>query len=138
MTYYAAKGLAFQKGLEQFGKMMPKKRFYSLKRGYEATKGRECTELNFIHWVICVAGREEKGTQQRLIRPNPEDPTNPGRPFCKKKCQYRQSYNGYSLQKNALRSELASMIQSERCGWNLKLNHIGGHPLDYAPCIYRS
>ena len=47
-------------------------------------------------------------------------------------------YDGFTLQKNALRSELASMIDPIRCGWKLKPNCIGGHPLDYAPCVYGS
>lgn len=56
-------------------------------------------------------------------------------PVCSLDCRYRQQFSGFDLQRNALRSELASMVDSARCGWNLKPGHLGGRPLDYAPCI---
>lgn len=71
------------------------------------------------------------------MRPRPTDPENNGpRPECAADCNYRQEYTGFALQRNALRFELASMIQPFRCGWNIKPGRIGGDPLDYEPCIY--
>lgn len=71
------------------------------------------------------------------MRPNPVDPTNVDEPpICREDCHYRQKFNGYELQQNALRTETASMVQSERCGWNIKPGRIGGHPLDYEACIF--
>jgi len=72
------------------------------------------------------------------MRPTPlcqDDPTTP--PECEAECRYRQKFNGFTLQRNALRSELATMVDPYRCGWNLKPGKMGGHPLDYAPCIWR-
>lgn len=71
------------------------------------------------------------------VRPKPVDPTNPEpAPFCKKECGWRQPFIDNHLQSNALRFEIISPDKN-RCGWNLKPNFIGGHPLDYAPCIYK-
>lgn len=69
-------------------------------------------------------------------RPVPEDYTNPDVPVCVTNCEYRITFDGYDLQRNALRTETAHMVQRERCGWNLKQGTIGGHPLDYAPCTF--
>lgn len=70
--------------------------------------------------------------------PSPIDPeNNEPPPKCSKDCLYRHHFNGFDLQRNALRSELASMIDKRRCGWNIKPGHIGGHTLDYAPCTYK-
>lgn len=69
-------------------------------------------------------------------RPKAEDPTNSDPPLCVDDCIWRQKYTGFALQRNALRSELASMIEHFRCGWNLKPGLIGGQPLDYAPCTH--
>lgn len=70
-------------------------------------------------------------------RPTPVDPSNTDEPpICVKDCRFRQKFTGFTLQRNALRSELASMVAADRCGWNLKPGHIGGHPLDYAPCDF--
>lgn len=69
-------------------------------------------------------------------RPKAEDPTNSDPPLCADDCTWRQKYTGFALQRNALRSELASMIEPFRCGWNLKPGLIGGQPLDYAPCTH--
>ncbi len=70
------------------------------------------------------------------MQPAPADPANTDPPTCSKECGYRLRFVGYDLQRNALRMETASMVQAERCGWNLKPGRIGGHPLDYAPCTY--
>ena len=71
------------------------------------------------------------------MQPNPSDPTNTDiPPTCKPDCPYRQKFGGYDLQRNALRMETVSLVQSERCGWNIKPGKIGGHPLDYEACIY--
>ena len=72
-----------------------------------------------------------------IVRPTPADPENSEPPACKKDCKYRQIYNGFSLQKNALRCELASMIVPERCGGNILPGRIGGDPINYAPCYYK-
>jgi len=71
------------------------------------------------------------------VRPIAADPTNMGRPYCSEKCKWRQSYNDCHLQKNALRVELGWIIEKDRCGWNLKPGHPGGHPLDYMPCTFK-
>ncbi|MCD6186235.1 MAG: hypothetical protein J7K84_10725 [Deltaproteobacteria bacterium] len=69
--------------------------------------------------------------------PVPSDSDNPGPiPECSVDCQWRKPFNDFALQKNAIRSELASMIASIRCGWNLKKGALGGHPLDYEPCTF--
>lgn len=71
------------------------------------------------------------------MRPKPVDPENTDAPpECKAGCPYRQAFTGFDLQRNALRSELASMIIPWRCGWNIKPGKIGGHPLDYAECTH--
>lgn len=71
------------------------------------------------------------------MRPRPVDPQNTDDPpECVAGCRYLMKYDGFALQKNALRSELASMVDPIRCGWNLKPDCIGGHPLDYAPCVF--
>ena len=71
------------------------------------------------------------------MRPVPVDPSNTDDPpKCSADCRYRQRFDGFELQKNALRSELANMIEPLRCGWNLEPGMIGGRPLDYAACIY--
>lgn len=68
-------------------------------------------------------------------RPTPIHPENKEEPpFCSADCTYRQKFTGFDLQRNALRSELATMVDPWRCGWNLKPGCIGGRPLDYAPC----
>ena len=70
------------------------------------------------------------------LHPKASDPTNTDPPLCAVDCTWRQKYTGFALQRNALRSELASMIEPFRCGWNLKPGRIGGDPLDYEPCIH--
>jgi hypothetical protein len=83
-----------------------------------------------------VFGQWEDGYNVKK-RPIPIDNTNSDiPPVCKKKCKWRRKYNNFSLQSNALRVEAASMVATWRCGWNLKSNRIGGHPLDYAPCTF--
>lgn len=67
-------------------------------------------------------------------RPDPADPENTGAPACEPACRWMQRFDGYTRQRNALRAEVAHLVQSERCGWNLLPGKIGGHPLDYAPC----
>lgn len=67
-------------------------------------------------------------------RPVAADTENLGAPVCASGCRYKQAFGGFDSQRNALRIELASMVQRERCGWNLLPGRIGGHPLDYAPC----
>lgn len=67
-------------------------------------------------------------------RPIPADPKNTGAPVCERACRWMRRFDGYTRQRNALRTEVASMVQPERCGWNLIRGRIGGHPLDYAPC----
>ena len=70
-------------------------------------------------------------------RPQATDPQNDGpAPICAEECRYRQKFTGFALQRNALRSELASMIEPYRCGWNIKPGALGGRPLDYEPCIH--
>lgn len=72
-------------------------------------------------------------------RPQFPYPVDPDRtaipPECTKNCQWRQAFH-WDLQRNALRLEAPNMVEKYRCGWNLKPGHIGGDPLDYAPCIY--
>lgn len=71
------------------------------------------------------------------MQPKPVDPANTDNPpSCKADCPYRQTFKGYDLQKNALRTETASLVQAERCGWNIKPGKLGGRPLDYEACIY--
>jgi len=72
------------------------------------------------------------------MRPTPADPTNPGTPpECAADCQWRQKFEGFDLQRNALRTETAHLVEPYRCGWNIKPDSMGGHPLDYEPCTYR-
>ena len=72
------------------------------------------------------------------MRPVPTDPANTDTPpKCVDECRWRQKYEGFDLQRNALRTETAHMIDPYRCGWNLKPRRIGGKPLDYSACIYR-
>ena len=72
------------------------------------------------------------------MRPIAIDPTNTDdAPICRVDCPYLMRFNSYALQRNAIRSELAHMIHQWRCGWNIKPNRIGGHPLDYEPCIFK-
>lgn len=72
------------------------------------------------------------------MRPVAADPTNPGLPpACSNDCRWRQVFNDYDLQRNSYRMEMASMVEEYRCGWNLKPGKIGGHPLDYATCIFK-
>ena len=93
--------------------------------------------------VICgystynqVLGMWEDGFNVKKC-PIPVDNTNNDiPPICQKNCKWRMKYNDFSLQINAIRTEVASMVAVERCGWNLKPNRIGGHPLDYAPCTF--
>lgn len=68
------------------------------------------------------------------LRPVPADPENTNPPVCKRGCKWLQVFSGYDRQRNALRIETASLVQEDRCGWNLLPGRIGGHPLDYAPC----
>lgn len=73
------------------------------------------------------------------MRPKPVDPTNTDiPPTCEQDCPYRQKFEGYDRQRNALRMETASLVQPERCGWNIKPGKIGGNPLDYEACIFTS
>lgn len=70
-------------------------------------------------------------------RPRATDPENTeSAPECSVDCRYRQKYTGFALQRNALRCELASMVEPFRCGWNIKPGALGGRPLDYEPCIF--
>ena len=76
-------------------------------------------------------------TARRLIfslRPKRVDPENKKpRPFCSKECVWRINAN-FNLQRNALRVE--TLVDQNRCGWNIKKGCIGGSPLDYAPCLF--
>lgn len=67
-------------------------------------------------------------------RPVPADPKNLDAPECSAACRWVVTFKGFDLQRNAIRTETASLVQPERCGWNLLTGRIGGHPLDYAPC----
>lgn len=70
-----------------------------------------------------------------LLHPTPADPLNTAPPpTCAPGCKWMQRF-GFDLQLNALRMETIHMVQGERCGWNLLPGRLGGHPLDYAPCI---
>lgn len=55
------------------------------------------------------------------------------RPVCQATCKWRIKAN-FNLQRNALRIE--TMVESNRCGWNIKPGVMGGHPLDYEPCFF--
>ena len=71
-------------------------------------------------------------------RPAPVDKTNlEPPPVCVKGCKWLKEYNGLAVQCNALRSECGHMVSRYRCGWNLKPRMTGGHPLDYAPCVFK-
>lgn len=67
-------------------------------------------------------------------RPVASDPKNTDPPVCAPGCKYIRLFQDFSQQRNALRLETASLVQEERCGWNLLPGRYGGHPLDYAPC----
>ena len=70
-------------------------------------------------------------------RPKAVDPTNTdGPPACSRDCRYRQRFDGHKLQANALRMETGHLVETHRCGWNIKPGAMGGHPLNYAPCTY--
>lgn len=71
----------------------------------------------------------------RPIAVDPENNAEP--PKCSPDCRYRQSFSQFRQQRNALRSELASLIATDRCGWNIKEGHLGGDPLDYYPCTFQ-
>ena len=115
--YFAASGLAWIKGVENFDKYMPKSRFDSLRLACQHTKGFKWVEDNFISWTVAIAGRDERGDRC----PDPGEP-----------CKYRMSYSGLDLQRNALRVEM--FTPSDRCGKMLKPGRIGGRPDDYHPC----
>jgi hypothetical protein len=69
-------------------------------------------------------------------RPNPSDPTTESvPPECAKNCKWRQTFS-FDRQKNTLRCEVSNLIETNRCGWNLKPGAMGGHALDYAACTY--
>jgi ribosomal protein S14 len=71
-------------------------------------------------------------------RPRPADPTNvEGTPECRRGCTYHQTFRDFALQRNALRMEIAHMVNPHRCGWNLLPGRLGGHPLDYSACTFR-
>lgn len=101
------------------------------------TRRKDCDEIlgHGVHryvdggweWVGPLPG-------QRPIAADPENRDEP--PVCSAQCRYRQSFGEFSLQRNALRSELASMIATDRCGWNIKPGRIGGRPLDYDQCVF--
>ena len=68
------------------------------------------------------------------VRPTRIDPENKmPRPICAKNCKWKTSAN-MNRQQNALRVE--TMVDQYRCCWNIKPGVIGGHPLDYAPCLF--
>lgn len=70
------------------------------------------------------------------VRPVPADEAMKDQPpACCHDCRYRQRGPAIDLQRNALRVELAAMVETIRCGWNLKAGALGGRPTDYAPCI---
>lgn len=56
-------------------------------------------------------------------------------PENKEECKYRNYWSGSNLQKNALRIESGWSVEKWRCGYLLKDSCIGGHPLDYFPCL---
>lgn len=70
-------------------------------------------------------------------RPTPADPERIGSvpPECTKDCKWRQTFS-FDRQRNALRCESANLINTYRCGWNLKPGYVGGHLLDYDACTY--
>lgn len=117
-SYYMLTGLAYQKGLDSFDKIMPKNRAYNLYKAALETKGFAWVNNSFVKWILCVVGREER----KLTPP------------CTKNCKYRMPYTQPSLQRNALRIEMFS--PADRCGWKLKTGRIGGHPDDYHPCTF--
>lgn len=93
------------------------------------------------HWCedVRIQGGHASATaycKERIDAAAPADPSDHDPPTCSADCKWRQRFSGYDLQRNALRVETASMVQPERCGWNLKPGRIGGHPLDYAPCTF--
>lgn len=70
-------------------------------------------------------------------RPNPADPTTKAvPPECAKNCKWRQTFS-FDRQQNTLRCEYSNLVETYRCGWNLKPGVMGGHTLDYAACTYR-
>ena len=121
-TYYALTGLAYIKGLDSFDDVMPQERVLNLFNACLETKGFKWVELNFINWVICVAGRE--------ILNRPELTT----PDCVSGCKYLMKYEQLGPQANTLRIEI--IPPSDRCGWNLKDGRVGGRPDDYYPCQF--
>jgi hypothetical protein len=122
-AYYALTGLAYQRGIDSFDKVMPRERAYSLYVACLRTKGFSWVESSFINWVLCVAGREDRAAR-------------PKKPVCEKDCKWRMPYtSNLDLQRNALRVEIFS--PSDRCGWRLKSGRMGGRPDDYHPCTHR-
>ena len=116
-AYYIIKGIAHQKGydLGYLGYDL----FASLYAGLLATKPRKYfDELRWIRFFL----------RYLMIKNTP--------PKCQEKCKWRMRFDGYNLQRNALRMELASLVHRWRCGWRLKDDCIGGHPLDYEDCYH--
>jgi len=119
--YFQSAGLAFQAGVDDFGKVMPRHRFADLHHACLETRGFKWVDANFVRWVVCLA--------VRAVRSEPEMPT-----CTKGDCKWRMKYADLPPQKNALRVEIWS--PADRCGWNLKAGRMGGRPDDYLPCPY--
>jgi len=119
-TYFTLTGLAYINGLDSFDEVMTRERVLNLFNACLETKGFKWVELNFINWIICIAGRE--------LRKRPVLNT----PDCVSGCKYRMKYEQLGSQTNALRVEI--IPPSDRCGWNLKDGRMGGRPDDYYPC----
>lgn len=69
-------------------------------------------------------------------RPWQKSPTESGvPPECAEDCKWRSIFS-HDRQRNALRMELASMVDKRRCGWKLKPAALGGRPLDYESCTF--
>lgn len=118
-AYFVMEGIAYMHG---FDEMINRDRFISLYLGLMATKG-----------IAYMQGRGWVNFFLRLLRAEAEGEDH--RPTCCPECVWRQRYTGFARQRNALRIELASMVEPWRCGWDIKPGCIGGHPLDYEPCV---
>ncbi len=60
--YFAAEGLAWTKGVDEFKKVMPLVRFKKLYYSVIEAKGRKWADIHFLSWIVTVAYREERAT----------------------------------------------------------------------------
>jgi hypothetical protein len=117
-AHYAASGLAYIEGVENFSDVLPLKRAESLLKACLETRGAKWVERNFVRYLVHVAHRSAH------------------MPACENGCPYRCDPPSLPLQQNALRVEI--ITPSPRCGARLRYGRSGGHYDDYLPCTFHN